>query len=86
MTIEFSPSCDIPANQRGELQLWIKNTVEKGSYFYFAAVREAGCYVMMTANWHTHNQQEYLTGDVFIENDRLGTAHVYRNGQVTMNH
>lgn len=87
MTIKFSPDSNIPPNQRGELQLWIEQSVDRDTDFYLAAVSQAaGDYVMMRANWHRSpsDPQEHLTGNVIINNQTIGAAHVYRNGQVTM--
>lgn len=69
MTIQFSPSCCIPLNKRGELQRWIKKTVDRNSDFYLAAVSQVpGNYVMMRTNWHRSGPdiQEHITGDVTI--------------------
>ncbi len=71
MTIQFSPTSNIPPNQRGELQLWMEKTVDKDTDLHLAAVSQVtGSYVMMRTNWHksTHgsDKQEHLTGDVII--------------------
>ncbi|KAI0660027.1 hypothetical protein C8Q70DRAFT_1053280 [Cubamyces menziesii] len=86
MTIRFGPHFP-SGNRRGQVQLFIENNVDRDNDFYTSAVSKvSGNHVIVRVDFHPSpsDPQHHMTGDVFIKNRQIGTAHVYGNGQVVM--
>ncbi|KAF8532311.1 hypothetical protein JB92DRAFT_3104107 [Gautieria morchelliformis] len=87
MTITFHDQCGVPANHRGELQLWVEKNVDRDNDFYTNAHGTTdGHYVVIRHNWHKspEDPNEHLTALVYVNKKHNSTAHVSRTGQVTL--
>jgi hypothetical protein len=84
MSLQFAPN--VTGNVRGEIQLFIKNKVDRDTDVY-TMVRSStpGTYGLVTAGWHTGDdpQGQHFTIQLYQSNRHLATAHVYQTGQVT---
>jgi hypothetical protein len=69
MTLTFHAQSGVVGNQRGELQVWIEESVDKDNDFYINAHGTTnGNYVVLRRNWHksAEDPNEHLTALIYV--------------------
>ncbi|TFK50392.1 hypothetical protein OE88DRAFT_1660743, partial [Heliocybe sulcata] len=86
--LQFAPTLVFKdPNDKGLLQLWLEDKVDRDNDFYTSLVSEdTRTYVLIRAKWHKSDvdRQNHITADIYVNGHLEGAAHVYENGQVTI--